>query len=64
MALPPTTPAELIRSAARCLRPAFEADTSAMPFRPMGVLFSEALALISAAWLINATHIIESGTAE
>ncbi|KAL1500529.1 hypothetical protein AB1Y20_013185 [Prymnesium parvum] len=48
----------------RCKRPIFESKTRVMPFKATGILFSEALALVAAAWTINATHVIESGTAK
>ena len=35
-----------------------------MSYKPMGVFFSEGLALVSAVDIASGTHIIESGTAE
>ena len=51
-------------AAARRASPRFWSVATQVPYRPMGVLFSEALALVAMVELVGATHLIESGTAQ
>ena len=55
----------LLIDAARRSAPRYVARAAQhMHYQPMGVFFSEALALVAAAELTGATHLIESGTAQ
>ena len=51
-------------AAARRASPRFWSVATQVPYRPMGVFFSEALALVAMVELVGATHLIESGTAQ
>lgn len=51
-------------AAARRASPRFWSVAAQVPYRPMGVFFSEALALVAMVELVGATHLIESGTAQ
>lgn len=53
----------LVQTAQRSA-PRFSRVAQPMQYKPMGVFFSEALALVAAAELVGATHLIESGTAQ
>ena len=53
----------LIQSAQRSAPRFISRTAQVMKYQPMGVFFSEALALVAAAELVGATHLIESGTA-
>ena len=56
-------PAMRLIAAARRASPRFWSVATQVPYRPMGVFFSEALALVAMVELVGATHLIESSTA-
>ena len=60
----PVLETSFIKEARRASAHFVEAAVSQMTYRPMGVFFSEALAIIAACELVGATHFLESGTAE